>query len=297
LTTVLDGAKLATKIVQKIRKRVAIMKKRPVLAMILVGDDPASSIYVRRKGIFCEKAGIGSKTIKLPAGTSEKKLLKIINSLNKDKNITAIMVQLPLPKQIDKKKIIEAVDPRKDADCLHPLNFGKFVQEGEEYSVVAPATPLGIIKMLEEYKIPIAGKNAVVVGRSNIVGKPMAQFFLNREATITVCHSRTKNLASFTRDADILVVAVGKRNLIKASMVKTKVVVVDVGVNRIGKKLYGDLDFPNVSKKASHITPVPGGVGPVTIAMLLWNTVKLAAKENNTRNLRIKRNQALTLNK
>ena len=189
------------------------------------------------------------------------------------------MVQLPLPKHIDKKKIIESVDPRKDADCLHPLNFGRFAQEGEQYSVVAPATPLGIIKLLEEYKIIIAGKNAVVVGRSNIVGKPMAQFLLNRGATITVCHRQTKDLKSYTQKADILVVAVGKMNLIKADMVKKGAVIIDVGVNRgENKKIYGDVDFKSVSKKAAYITPVPGGVGPVTIAMLLWNTVRLTEK-------------------
>jgi len=272
---ILDGKKLADKIIFQLRERVAKMKRKPVLAMILVGNDPASSIYVRRKSVFCARAGIGSKTIKLPAKTSEKKLLGIIKNLNRDKNITAIMVQLPLPKQIDKNKIIEIVDPRKDADCLHPLNFGRFVQEGENYSIVAPATPLGIVKLLEEYKISVAGKNAVIVGRSNIVGKPAAQLLLNRGATITVCHRQTKNLAHFTREADILVVAVGKKNLIKASMVKKGAVVIDVGVNRVGGKIFGDVDFPNVSKKASYITPVPGGVGPVTIAMLLWNTIKL----------------------
>jgi methylenetetrahydrofolate dehydrogenase (NADP+)/methenyltetrahydrofolate cyclohydrolase len=275
---ILDGKKFAEKIIRDIKKQVSKMKKKPVLAMVLVGEDPASSIYVRRKGVFCARAGIGSKTIKLPAGTPEKKLLSIIGRLNKDKNITAIMVQLPLPKHINKNRIIESIDPKKDADCLHPLNFGRFAQNGEGYSIVAPATPLGIIKLLEEYKIKIEGKNAVVVGRSNIVGKPMAQFLLNRGATVTVCHRHTKNLARFTREADILVVAVGKKNLIKASMVKKGAVVIDVGVNRVGKKLFGDVDFPNVSKKASHITPVPGGVGPTTIAMLLANTKKLAEK-------------------
>lgn len=276
---ILDGAKFANKIILQLKKKVATMKRKPVLAMVLVGDDPASAIYVRRKGVFCEKAGIGSKTIILPAKASEKKLLGLIDKLNKDKKVSAIMVQLPLPKHIDKNKIIEAIDPKKDADCLHPLNFGRFAQEGEEYSVVAPATPLGIIKMLEEYKIPIAGKNAVVVGRSNIVGKPMAQFLLNRGATITVCHRQTKNLKSYTQKADILVVAVGKMNLIKADMVKKGVAVIDVGVNRAeNKKIHGDVDFESVSKKSAYITPVPGGVGPMTIAMLLWNTVKLAKK-------------------
>jgi len=277
----LDGKKLAEKILRNVRDEVSKMKKKPVLAMVLVGNDPASSIYVRRKGAFCEKAGIDSRTFKFPASISEKKLLRIIGNLNKDKNVTAIMVQLPLPEHIDKNKIIEAIDPRKDADCLHPLNFGRFVQSGEKYSVVAPATPLGIVKLLEEYKVKIEGKNAVVVGRSNIVGKPAAQFLMNRGATVTVCHRHTKNLAARTREADILVVAAGKKHLIKAGMVKRGVIVVDVGVNRTKNRrgltstVCGDVDFAAVSKKASYITPVPGGVGPVTIAMLLWNTIDL----------------------
>lgn len=272
----LDGKKLAGKIIQDLKKQVSAMKKKPVLAMILVGVDPASSIYVRRKGIFCAEAGIISRTLRLSASTSEKKLLTIIDKLNKDKDISAIMVQLPLPKNINKTKIIEAIDQKKDADCLHPENYGKFAQVDESYSIVAPATPFGIVRLLEENKIKIEGKHAVVVGRSNIVGKPAAQLLLNRGATVTICHRHTKNLAAFTRQADILVVAAGKRNLIRANMVKRGVVVVDVGVNRVGKKIFGDVDFPAVSKKASFITPVPGGVGPTTIAILLWNTVKLA---------------------
>lgn len=276
---ILDGTKLANKIILQLKKKVATMRKKPVLAMLLVGDDPASAIYVRRKGVFCKQAGIGSQIFTLSEKTSEKKLLDIIGSLNRNKNISAIMVQLPLPKHINRNKIIESIDPRKDADCLHPLNFGRFAQVGEGYSITAPATPLGIVKLLEEYKIPIARKNAVVVGRSNIVGKPMAQFLLNRDATVTVCHRHTKNLKNYTQKADILVVAVGKMNLIKASMVKKGAVIIDVGVNRSeNKKIYGDVDFASVSKKASFITPVPGGVGPITIAMLLWNTVRLTEK-------------------
>jgi methylenetetrahydrofolate dehydrogenase (NADP+)/methenyltetrahydrofolate cyclohydrolase len=274
----LDGKKIAGKIIRDLKRQVSRRKKKPVLAMILVGSDPASSIYVRRKGIFCAEAGIISKTLKLPAKTSEKKLLAIMIGLNRDKSISAIMVQLPLPKHINKNKIIEAIDPQKDADCLHPENFGKFMQANEEYSIVAPATPFGIVKLLEEYKIRIKGKYAVVVGRSNIVGKPAAQLLLSRGATVTICHRHTKNLAAFTRQADILVVATGKENLIRTDMVKKGAVVVDVGVNRVGKKIFGDVDFPAVSKKASFITPVPGGVGPITIAMLLWNTVRLAKK-------------------
>lgn len=275
---ILNGRLLAKKILKQLKREVKGLPERPVLAMILVGNNPASAIYVRRKGIFCEEAGIESKTIILPVKISEKKLFDIIRKLNQDKNITAIMVQLPLPPHINKTRVIETIDPRKDADCLHPQNYGKFAQVDESYSIVAPATPFGIVRLLEEYKIKIEGKHAVVVGRSNIVGKPAAQLLLNRGATVTICHRHTKNLASFTRQADILVVAVGKRNLIRANMVKGGVVVIDVGVNRVGKKLYGDVDFPNVSKKASYITPVPGGVGPITIAMLLWNTVRLAEK-------------------
>jgi len=273
----LDGKKLADKFIRQIGREVATMKQRPVLAMVLVGNDPASKIYVGRKKILCEKAGIGSQIFTFPEKTSERKILDLIGSFNKSQNISAIMVQLPLPKHIDRNKVIEAIDPKKDADCLHPLNFGRFAQEGEKYSIVAPATPLGIIKLLEEYKVKIEGKNAVVVGRSNIVGKPMAQMLLNRNATVTVCHRHTKNLKNYTQKADILVAAVGKMNMIKADMVQKGVVVVDVGVNRgENKKVFGDVDFKSVSKKASFITPVPGGVGPMTIAMLLWNTVKLA---------------------
>jgi len=272
----LDGKKLAEKILKNLKKQVSRMKKRPVLAMVLVGNDLASSIYVRRKEVFCAEVGIESKTLKFSEKISEKKLLGVIKKLNKDKKISAIMVQLPLPKHIDKTKILEALDPQKDADCLHPENYGKFAQIGEDHSVVAPATPFGIMKLLEEYKIKIEGRHAVVVGRSNIVGKPIAQFLLNYGATVTICHRHTKDLSAFTRQADILVVAVGKRNLIRADMVKRGVVVIDVGINRIGKKIFGDVDFQEVSKKASYITPVPGGVGPVTIAMLLWNTVRLA---------------------
>jgi len=276
---ILNGKKLAEKIIGQISKEVAGLKRKPVLAMVLVGNDPASKIYVGRKKILCEKAGIGSQVFTLSAKTSEKKLLDIIESLNRNKNITAIMVQLPLPKHIDKNKIIEAIDPQKDADCLHPLNFGRFAQEGEKYSVVAPATPLGIIKLLEEYKVKIEGRNAVIIGRSNIVGKPMAQMLLNRNATVTVCHRHTKNLKSYTQKADIIVVAAGKLNLLKADMVQRGVVVVDVGMNRgENKRVFGDVDFASVSKKASFITPVPGGVGPMTIAMLLWNTVRLMEK-------------------
>jgi methylenetetrahydrofolate dehydrogenase (NADP+)/methenyltetrahydrofolate cyclohydrolase len=276
---ILNGKKLADKYIRILSRRVATMKKKPVLAMVLVGNDPASKIYVGRKKIFCEKAGIGSQIFTFPEKTSEKKILEIIDGLNNSQNISAIMVQLPLPKHIDKNKIIEAIDPRKDADCLHPLNFGKFTQEGEKYSVVAPATPLGIIKLLEEYKVKIEGKNAVIVGRSNIVGKPTAQMLLNRNATVTICHSHTKNLKSYTQKADIIVVATGKMNMITADMVQKGVVVIDVGVNRgENKKVFGDVDFKSVSKKASFITPVPGGVGPMTIAMLLWNTVRLTEK-------------------
>ena len=279
---IIDGKQVAQDIRAELKEEAAKLKEKgivPGLGVILVGEDPASKSYVTAKERACEEIGLYSDDNRLPAETSQEKLMALVKKMNDDPKIHGILVQLPLPKHIDRNKIIEAIDPKKDADCLHPLNFGRFAQEGEEYSIVAPATPLGIIKLLEEYKIKIEGKNAVVVGRSNIVGKPMAQFLLNRDATVTICHRHTKNLKSYTQKADILVVAVGKMNMIKANMVKKGAVVIDVGVNRgENKKIFGDIDFKSVSKKASHITPVPGGVGPMTIAMLLWNTVRLTEK-------------------
>lgn len=273
----LDGKKLAEKIKRDLKKQVSRMKQKPVLVMALVGDDPASKVYVRNKKLACQEVGIISKEIFLPENISENKLICEIQKLNQNKKITGIIVQLPLPKKIDKYKILESIDPEKDADCLNHHNFGKFLQVGEKKSVVIPATAIGIIKLFEEYKIPLSGKYAVVVGYSDIVGKPLTEMLLDRGATVTVCHDKTKNLGKYTSQADILAVATGVRGLIKNGMVKKGAVVVDAGIHRDkNKKICGDVDFRAVSKKASFATPVPGGVGPMTVAMLLWNTVRLS---------------------
>jgi methylenetetrahydrofolate dehydrogenase (NADP+) / methenyltetrahydrofolate cyclohydrolase len=275
----LDGKKLSEKILAELKKKVSKIKKRPVLAMVLVGNDPASRVYVKNKKAACEKVGIVSREIIIPENISENKLVGKIKRLNRNKNITGIIVQLPLPKKIDKYKILESIDPKKDADCLNHRNFGRFLQVGEKESVVIPATAIGIIKLLEEYKIPISGKYAVVAGYSDIVGKPLTEMLLERGATVTVCHDKTKDIGKYTSQADILAVATGVRGLIKGNMVKNGTVIIDAGIHRDkNKKIYGDVDFTSVSRKASYITPVPGGVGPMTVAMLLWNTVRLTEK-------------------
>ncbi|MFA5925378.1 MAG: bifunctional 5,10-methylenetetrahydrofolate dehydrogenase/5,10-methenyltetrahydrofolate cyclohydrolase [Parcubacteria group bacterium] len=274
----LDGKRLAQKIQNNLKRQVSQMKKKPVLAMVLVGNDEASKIYVRNKKKSCEEVGIGSREVILPANISKIKLMAEIEKLNCDNKITGIILQLPIPKHLDKYEIIESIDPKKDADCLNHRNFGKFLQVGEKKSTVIPATAIGIIKIFEEYKIALSGKYAVVVGYSDIVGKPLAEMLLGRGATATICHDKTENLGKYTEKADILVVATGVENLIRGNMVKKGAVVIDAGIHRHGKKLSGDAEFSSVSKKASFITPVPGGVGPMTVAMLLWNTVRLAKK-------------------
>ena len=282
----LNGKKLADKIKLRLKKKIAKMKKKPSLAMVLVGSDQASKIYIRNKKKACKEVGIENKEITLPVNISQKKLIAEIKKLNRNKKITGIILQLPIPAYLDKYKVLEAIDPRKDADCLHHLNFGKFLQVGEKKSVVIPATAIGIIKLLEEYKIPVEGKSAVVMGYSDIVGKPTTELLIDRKATVTVCHSKTQNLKNITREADIIIVSTGVKNILTGDMVKGGVVVVDVGIHyvpnkkiyphtRFGVGVHGDVDFASVSKKASFITPVPGGVGPMTVAMLMWNTVRL----------------------
>lgn len=247
----------------------------PGLAAVLVGDDPASEIYVRNKRKACEKVGIYSEEHKLPAETTEEQLLGLVNKLNEDTKIHGILVQLPLPGHIDETKILRTVSPLKDVDGFHPYNVGLLVEGNPRF---VSCTPGGIIKMLDFYNIDIKGKDVVVVGRSNIVGKPVSMLLLHRHGTVTICHSRTKDLKEVTVRADILVVAIGRANFITADMVKDGAVVIDVGINRKDDgKLTGDVDFEAVSEKASFITPVPGGVGPMTIAMLLYNTY-LSAK-------------------
>ena len=279
MARIIDGKAVASEIREGIKKEVGILKSKgvtPGLAAVLVGDNPASKVYVRNKRKACEEAGIYSEEHKLPADLKQEELVKLVNDLNGDKKINGILIQLPLPKHIDSKVILECVSPEKDVDGFHPYNVGRLTVGDPLFS---PCTPHGVIVLLEHYGIKIDGKNAVVIGRSNIVGKPIALMLLNRNATVTVCHSRTPDLKERCREADILIVAAGKPRMIRGDMVKAGAVVVDVGINREDNGgLVGDVDFEEVSKSAGWITPVPGGVGPMTIAMLLKNTVESAKK-------------------
>ncbi|BAF69825.1 bifunctional methylenetetrahydrofolate dehydrogenase/methenyltetrahydrofolate cyclohydrolase FolD [Nitratiruptor sp. SB155-2] len=280
---ILDGKKLSQKIKESIKKEVEELKKEqdiiPGLAVILVGDDPASHTYVKMKARACKDVGIYSIVHEMPESISQKEIEETISMMNKNPNIDGILVQLPLPKHIDTTKILELIDPAKDVDGFHPYNFGRLMQGLDTF---APCTPLGVMELLDEYGIDVKGMNACVVGASNIVGKPMAALLLNRFATVDICHIYTKDLAEHTKKADIIAVGVGKPNLITADMVKERAIVIDIGINKVGNKIVGDVDFENVSKKASYITPVPGGVGPMTIAMLLKNTIKAAKQRKRS---------------
>lgn len=273
--SIIDGKKVSSHIKDNIAAEVKILKnktgKTPGLAVVLVGDDPASAVYVKNKNKTCKNIGFQSFEHILPENTSEDKLLNLINELNNDDQVNGILVQLPLPSHISSKKILVSINPQKDVDGFHLENVGRLVTGN---ALFKPCTPAGIIKLLDEYKIEIEGKNAVIIGRSNIVGKPVSFLFLERNATVTICHSRTKDLPSITRSADILIAAIGKPNFVSLDMVKNNAVVIDVGINRLDGKLVGDVDFTSVSKQASLITPVPGGVGPMTIAMLMENTLQ-----------------------
>lgn len=277
MAQIIDGKLVSAKIRGEIRKNVEDMVeetgKRPGLAVILVGEDPASCIYVRNKKKACEEVGFLSREYRLPAETSEEELLRLIDDLNGDDEIHGILVQLPVPKHISDEKVIARIAPHKDADAFSHVNVGK-IMTGE--FDLAPCTPAGIMELLSHYGIDPAGKRAVVIGRSNIVGKPMALLLLHKNATVTVCHSRTKNLPEICREADILVAAVGKARFVTEDMVKEGAVVIDVGMNRDENGLCGDVDFAAVERKASYITPVPGGVGPMTITLLLKNTLTAA---------------------
>ena len=276
MTTILDGKKLRDKIFENLKTKLDKMTEKPILAVILVGTNPASQIYVRNKKKTAEKLGINSISIEYPTDISENELIAKIEELNNDKNVTAILVQLPLPAHINKNRVIDAILPQKDVDGLTPYNLGKLFSGEKPY--VYPCTPKGILLLLDEYNIELDGKNVVVVGRSNLVGKPVAQMLLNRNATVTMCHSHTKNLSEITKTADIVVSAVGK-NVIGEKMLKSNCVVIDVGIFRDENgKISGDVDFENVSNVAAYISPVPGGVGPMTIASLMLNTVELAKK-------------------
>lgn len=273
MTIILDGKKLRDKIFEKLKNKVDGMTTKPSLAVILAGEDPSSQIYVNNKKKCAEKLGINSIVINYPENVSETELLEKIETLNNDKNVTAILVQLPLPNHINKFKIIDAISPQKDVDGLTPYNSGKLFSGEEPY--VYPCTPRGILLLLDEYGIELEGKHAVVIGRSNLVGKPIAQMLLKRNATVTTCHSKTKNLADITKTADILISAVGKK-IVGENMLKNNCVVIDVGIFRDENgKISGDVDFDKVSQTASYISPVPGGVGPMTIASLMLNTVEL----------------------
>lgn len=275
---ILDGKKISAEIREAIKEKVVLLKEKgivPGLAVILVGDNPASKVYVGQKEKGCLEAGFASFLHRLPETTSQEELLALIDKLNADKTVHGILVQLPLPRQIDPDTVLAAIRPEKDVDGFHPVNIGRLVAG---LPASEPCTPKGILRLLKSTGIPLAGKEAVVIGRSNIVGKPVALMLLAESATVTICHSKTADLAEHARRADILVAAIGKPRFVTADMVKEGAVVIDVGINRLEEGLVGDVDYEPVAEKASWITPVPGGVGPMTIAMLLENTLEQAEK-------------------
>ncbi|XPV67677.1 MAG: bifunctional methylenetetrahydrofolate dehydrogenase/methenyltetrahydrofolate cyclohydrolase FolD [Halarcobacter sp.] len=276
--TILDGKALSDKVKEEVKVEVEQLQKdkqiTPGLAVILVGNDAASATYVGMKAKSCKNAGIYSVVHEMPETISQDEILGIIDRMNKNPSLDGILVQLPLPKQIDTTTILEAIDPLKDVDGFHPYNVGRMVSNLDAF---LPATPFGVMKLLEEYKINVVGKNVCIIGASDIVGKPMAALMINAKATVEVCNSKTKDLKAHTLNADILIVAAGRVNLITEDMVKDDAIVIDVGINRLDTgKLVGDVDFESCKDKCSYITPVPGGVGPMTIAMLLKNTLKAA---------------------
>lgn len=281
MAIIIDGKLVAQEVKAKVSKKVKELQKNgitPGLAVIIIGNNQASRIYVNNKKKACAEVSIYSKEYALPDTTSQKELIELISKLNNDDSINGILVQLPLPNHINEKAVIEAIDPLKDVDAFHEINVGKIMIG--EYDLL-PCTPAGIIELLNSQNIEIEGKHCVVVGRSNIVGKPMAMLLLHRNGTVTICHSKTKNLKEICKNADILIAAVGKAKFITSDMVKKGAVVIDVGMNKDENgKLCGDVDFDNVKKIASYITPVPGGVGPMTIAMLMKNTVAAASLQN-----------------
>lgn len=277
MAILIDGKAISASVREEMKAEVAAMETKPGLAVIIVGNDPASKTYVKNKKKGCEQVGFYSEVHELPESTTQQELIALVNKLNGDEKIHGILVQLPLPRHLDDKAVIAAIDPRKDVDAFAEVNVGKIMIGNHSF---LPCTPAGIMVLLERSGIDISGKECVVVGRSNIVGKPMAMLLLGANGTVTVCHSKTRDLAEVTRRADILVVAIGKADFITGDMVKEGAVVIDVGMNRnVEGKLTGDVDFKSVEPKASYITPVPGGVGPMTITMLLRNTItaKLAA--------------------
>lgn len=283
MAEIIDGKLVSSVMRESLKSEVLAFKtdsdKTVGLAVILVGNDPASAVYVRNKHRACEQVGIDSYQIELPESTSEEELLATIDRLNSDDKINGILVQLPLPKHISEKKVIERIDPKKDVDAFHPENVGRIMIGNYTF---LPCTPAGIIALLDYYKVNIEGKNCVVIGRSNIVGKPMSLLLTERNGTVTLCHSRTQGLKEICKNADLIVVAIGKAEFLTADMVKEGAVVIDVGINRLADgRLVGDVHFDQVKEVASMITPVPGGVGPMTITMLLYNTLSAAKMQCN----------------
>ncbi len=274
---ILDGKLVSKKIQEEIKKEVSELSKKPCLLVILVGDDQASQIYVSSKEKACKRVGMESKTIVLEENISQKELIKIIQKANEDKNINGILVQLPLPNHMNTKAVVGAIDPIKDVDGLHAVNQGK-IMLGE--SGIVPCTPKGVIRLLDEYHVDLTGKNAIVIGRSILVGAPLAQLLLHKNATVTIAHSKTKNLKELCANMDVIISAVGKPKMITEDMVKEGAVIVDVGINRVLGTLVGDVDYLSVAPKTSRITPVPGGVGPMTIACLLENVLECYKLQN-----------------
>ncbi|WP_048815577.1 tetrahydrofolate dehydrogenase/cyclohydrolase catalytic domain-containing protein [Methanosalsum zhilinae] len=271
---IIDGRKLAKKIEREVKEDADQLRAQgviPCLASILVGDDAASKLYISLKHRACDRAGILAKDYHLPSETSQGELTELIERLNQDDEVHAILVQLPLPESINEQEVMETIDPSKDADGFHPFNMGRLLIGNEG---LVPCTPRGIIRALDEYQVNVEGKHAVVVGHSNVVGKPMAAMLLNRNATVSVCHVYTQDLNKFTSQADILIVATGVKHLIREDMVKEGSIIFDVGITEENGKIYGDVDYENVIERASLITPVPGGVGPVTVSILLEHVIK-----------------------
>lgn len=279
MSTIINGKELAKHIREGLKEEVTELKNAeiyPKLAVIMVGDDPASKVYVKNKSKACEDVGIEYEEHLLSSKTTREELLELIEKLNNDETVHGILVQSPLPEGLDANEAFRTISPKKDVDGFHPINVGKLSLNQDCF---VSCTPYGIIKMLEHYNIPVEGVNTVVIGRSNIVGKPLAKCLLNKNATVTVCHSKTKNLEEITKQADILIAAIGKPKFVTANMVKQGATVIDVGINRTEEGLIGDTDFENIKEKAAYITPVPGGVGPMTIAMLMSNVVKAAKQQ------------------
>lgn len=275
MTELMDGRKTAKKVEDDLKIKIGLLKERgkrtPQLTVVLVGDHPASLSYVAGKDKACQRIGMNSEVLRLPRTISQTELIKVVQRLNDDSQVDGILVQLPLPAELDPQEVVRAIDPSKDVDGLHPINVGLMHMQLKGFE---PCTPRGILRLLDEYQIPLQGKDIVVIGRSNLVGRPVAQLLLNRNATVTVCHSKTADLQRYTRAADVVVVAIGRPHFLRKEHVSSKCVVIDVGINRLENgKLTGDADFDALNGHVSYITPVPGGVGPMTIAMLLENTM------------------------